>query len=69
MRNGCFCGVVLKRASGDDFDRLMRAIGAGYVVQGQVVSTSMSKAPGSHERILVGSIIYKIASEGPRDQD
>lgn len=70
MRNGCFCGVVLKRASGGDFDRLMRAIGMGYVVQGRVVSTSMSKDARSRRGIVVGSVIYKIrGEEGPRDLD
>jgi len=59
MRNGCFCGVVQKRAS-VDFGRLIRAVGAGYVVEGHVVSASISRAVGSRGRIVVGSISYKI---------
>jgi len=64
MRNGCFCGVVQKGASGGNFDRLMRAVGAGYVVEGYVVSASISRALESRERIVVGSITYKIIGGG-----
>lgn len=71
MRNGCFCGVVQKRAFGGDFERLMRAIGAGYVVEGHAVSASMSRTRGSRKRIVVGSITYKITGggRGPLDSE
>ena len=68
MRNGFFCGVVQKKASAGDIGLLMRALGAGYVVEGCVVSTSMSKALGSRERIIAGSIMYEIIGGESQDQ-
>jgi hypothetical protein len=59
-RNGSFCGVVQRRDSDDDYDKLMRAVGRGYKVGVHVVSTGLSRDPTSGERVLVGKFTWRV---------
>lgn len=62
-RDGSFCGVVQRRDSDDDYDKLMRAVGRGYKVEGHVVSIGLSRDPTSRERVLVGKLTWKVMGE------
>jgi hypothetical protein len=69
IRDRCFCGVVQRGGLNHDFDSLKLAVGAGYIVEAHVVSTSLSKTPGTGERILVGRFTWKITGKKTLDSE